>query len=312
MFKAMEQFIKVVECGSFSEAGKLLNKNASSIARQIDRLEHELGVQLFIRSTRRLELTSHGQSFYTQCIDILKSVDTARNSFSDVSPRMTGDLQINALDSFGMSHVVPLLPEFQARYPKIRVSLSLDNTVVDMHNSNFDLAIRLGRPVDSSLIYKPLLKNRYLLVASPDYLKNSNPILVPDDLKQQRCLTFFRHRQRTYWHFRNGEMTRKLQIDGVLSSCGGAALLEWAKQGVGITLSAHWMTEQALADGELVEVLPDWSCGKAQDEDSLVYLLWRAGASQNPALRAMIDFLYERLSDSTIAEVQSETAQIGA
>lgn len=306
MLEAMIQFVAAVDAGSFSGAGQRLNKNASSVARQIDRLEEELGTRLFIRSTRRLELTLDGQRFYEQSLDIIRSVDNAKLSFRELSSTMEGELTISAFDSYGTMKVIPLLPKFQDLYPNVRVSISLSNAPVDLYNSPFDLAIRHGRPEDSNLISKPLVKDKGVLVASPAYLKKHTAPTTPDELKEHACLTFFRQRQHTYWFFQKRSEPKneqkKLRIHGQLSSCGGGPLLNWIKAGMGISLMPHWYTEEALNNGELVELLPEWRSSLTESGGSMVYMLWQRSASQNPLVRAMVDFLAEQLVEEKVVQ----------
>ncbi|BFM13203.1 LysR substrate-binding domain-containing protein [Simiduia litorea] len=295
MFDAMQHFVQVVEAGSFSHAAKRLNKNASSVARQIDKLEQELGTQLFSRTTRRLDLTLHGQSFYHQCLDILNSVDETRQSFKALTSNIEGQVSISSLDSYGDKKIIPLLPLFQKKYPHSKIVVSLDNTMIDLHESPFDLTVRYGRPADSNFIVKPLVRSRGILVASPTYLKNHPAINEPEDLKHHSCLALFKNKQHTYWQFQKAEQTKKLRIEAILSACGGSAVIKWAKQDLGVTLNARWFVEQELASGELVEVLPDWQANISGHEDALVYLMWKATNARRPVVRAMIDFLAAHL-----------------
>lgn len=299
MFEAMEHFVAVVESGSFSKAAQRLQKNASSVARQVDRLEQELQTRLFIRSTRRLDLTLNGESFYRQCVEILQSVQEARHSFMDVSPSIHGEVLISVLDSYGQEKVVPLLPEFQRRYPNTRVAISLDNTNVDLHTSQVDLAIRYGRPADSNLIAKTLEYSQGILVASPQYLASHPAPETPEELKDHTCLTLLKQRQHVYWHFRNGDQYKKIRIEGALSSCGGGPLLQWTREGMGITLSANWFVEPLVTSGELVEVLPQWQASVSDQPDTRIYMLWKPSGANRPAVRAMIDFLVEHLDNSS-------------
>lgn len=297
MFDAMQHFVQVVEAGSFSHAAKRLNKNASSVARQIDRLEEDLGVQLFTRTTRRLDLTLHGQSFYQQCQDILKNLEETRQSFKAISPAIEGEIRISTLDSYGDEHLVPLLPKFLERYPNTRVTLSLDNSLIDLHEKPFDLTVRHGRPADSNYIYKPLALTGGVLLASPHYLAQHPPIKDPEQLKDHNCLTLFLSKQHTYWQFSKGNSTKKIRVEGRLSACGGRALIAWARQGLGITLCSSWYAKDLRESGELVEVLPDWRASITGQEQAMVYLLWKATAARRPAVRAMIDFLAEHLAE---------------
>lgn len=295
MFDAMEHFVQVVESGSFSAAGKRLNKNPSSVARRIDHLEMELGTQLFSRSTRRLDLTLDGQSFYQQCLEILRSVQEARHSFQTVNKQVKGVVRISSLDSYGTEKLVPLLPQFHKLYPEAQVAISLDNSVIDLYNSPYHLAIRRGKLDNSDLIQRPLITDKGLLVASPSYLARFPQIRHPHDLKAHTCLTLQRQRQRVFWYFRQDEQCHKIQIDGALSACGGSALLEWARQGVGITLATDWLAQKWLESGELVEVLPQWKTSFKEQEETTTYLLWKADIGRQPVVRAMIEFLSQHL-----------------
>ncbi|WP_246590056.1 LysR family transcriptional regulator [Marinobacterium ramblicola] len=291
----MEHFVTVVDSGSFSKAAERLRKNASSVARQVDRLEQELQTRLFIRSTRRLELTLDGESFYHQCVDILQSVRDARQSFLDIGSDIHGEVMISVFDTYGQAKVVPLLPEFQQLYPNTRVAISLDNALIDLHASPFDLAIRYGRPTDSNLIGKTLVHNTGVLVASPAYLDKHGPPAQPEALKEHRCLTLLKQRQHVYWYFRNGDQYRKVRIDSPLSSCGGAPLLQWVREGIGLTLLPHWFVDSLLETGELVEVMPEWEANLTDSEDTRIQMLWKPGSAHKPVVRAMIDFLTGRL-----------------
>jgi DNA-binding transcriptional LysR family regulator len=296
VFDAMQHFIQVVEAGSFSNAGKRLNKNASSVARQIDRLEEDLGTRLFTRSTRRLDLTLHGQNFYQQCLDILNTVEETRQSFKEVTAVIEGQVRISALDSYGNEKIIPLLPVFQQKYPNTQIIISLDNTLIDLNETPFDLSVRHGRPADSNFIIKPLVKTQGVLVASPGYLQSHPPIGTPEDLKDHNCLALYKNKQHSYWQFSKGDEVKKLRIQATLSACGGSALIQWAKQDLGVTLSSNWHVDQFLANGDLVEVLPQWRAQISGQEDAMVYMMWKATSARRPVVRAMIDFLAGQLT----------------
>lgn len=292
MFDAMQDYIQVVEAGSFSQAGKVLNKNASSVARQIDKLEDELGAKLFKRSTRRLELTLTGESFYQQSLEIISALDQARQSVRQDAAEVKGAVAISAFDSFGRLKIAPLLPGYCEQYPHVDVALSLNNSVVDLYQSHFDIAIRYGKPADSSLIMRPLVRDRTRLVASPEYLNGNPGIQHPDDLKHHRCLTLHKQRQLTYWYFDQGREQLKIKVRGALSSCGGEPLIDWCRASLGLTLLSEWCIEKELAEGSLVEVLPQWNASLSEVDSSSVNMLWTAAKAQNPAVRSLIDYIY--------------------
>lgn len=296
MLDAMAHFVRVVETGSFSSAAQRVGMNPSSVTRRVDQLEQELGVRLLIRSTRRLQLTPEGEQFYVQCNEILASVDEVRMSFRKPDADISGNVSITTFDTFGRETLVPLLPEFRQAYPAATVALSLGNQMVDLYQSPFDLGIRYGKPADSSLIFRPLIKTTGVLLASPEYLAQHSPLTRPEDLHQHDCLTFYRSRQFTWWYFRQGESQRKVKVLGSLSSEGGAPLLMWCREGHGITLVSRTFAEQDIQRGDLVEVLPDWNASLSEQDSASIYLVWTPASARKPVVRAMIDFLVARLS----------------
>ena len=298
MLDAMKHFVRVVDSGSFSSAATQAGMTPSTITRKIDQLEHELRTTLFVRSTRRLELTPHGQQFYSQCQQILASVETAKASFREPTEDVTGSVSITVFDSFGRESLLPLIPEFKQRHPNCAINLILEDNVIDLHQSPYDIGIRYGQPTDSSLLYRSLIKTSGVLVSSPDYLANHPAIQTPEDLRQHQCLTFFRPRQYTYWHFRKGSQYQRVRINGSLSSRGGSPLISWCRQGLGIALITREFITGILAAGELLEVLPDWKAALTEQDNNRVYLVWTQAASHKPATRAMVDFLVEKFGDT--------------
>lgn len=296
MLEALAQFVQVVEAGSFSKAATRLNRNASSVARQIDKLELELNTKLFLRSTRRLELTPQGESLYRQCLDILLSVDRVRESFASCPEDVEGEVCITAIDSYGSERIVPILPQFLQRYPRAHVVLSLNNTIVDLNEGKFDLAVRHGRPVDSTFISKPLEASTPVLLASPKYLAKHSKITSPEDLKAHACLTLYRHRAHTYWYFKREAEQQKIRVNSVLAADGGAPLLRWTMEGMGIAMLTTWCCEQHIQSGALQVLLPDWTPGFDEQQNKSVYLLWSPAKAQRPVVRAMIDFLTDSLA----------------
>jgi len=305
VFEAMEQFVRVVELGSFSAAAESLGKKPSSITRKVNQLEHEVKTKLLIRSTRRLDLTPDGEQFYNQCKQILQSVHTAKHSFVKGDAKVDGSLGIATFDSIGRAILVPLIAQFRQKHPDTKIAISLDNNLSDLHKGPFDLAIRYGRPDDSSLLFRPLRQMPNVLVASPSYLQQSAPIESPEDLKSHACLAFYRSRQHTWWHFKKGNEHRKIRVDPMLSSEGGTPLLMWAKAHQGITLVSKLFIEEDLKDGRLVEVLPNWQASLTEQDNAILYLVWKPSSAQKPIVRAMINDIVVALSDRPKEFVQA-------
>ena len=299
MLNSIRIFVKVVEQGSFSRAGRILNLAPSSITRNIDQLENELGVTLFKRSTRQLVLTDEGHLFHKGAGQLLAQADALTQSLKVSTTEPEGVLRISAFESFGRIQVCPLLPEFLERYPKLRIEIELENRMVDLVAEDIDLAIRIGRPADSSLRARLLLPSHTLLCASPQYLERYGTPKIPDELESHNCLLLRNNRQKIYWHFRAEKKSKKVPVDGNLTATGGTPLLQAALNGSGIAQLASWMMVDYIEQGLLVICLPDWKCTLHDQSCSEVYAAYRQSSYIKPSIRAFIDFLVEKIQNKT-------------
>lgn len=287
---------QVVESGSFSRAARALNLAPSSVTRAIDALEQQLGIPLFKRSTRQLVLTSQGEYFLARSLPLLEEADQLVQSLQPLSVAPQGPLRVSVFESFGAAWLAPRLPDFLARYPGVRLEIELDNRLVDLDAENVDVAVRIGRPVDSGLYARHLLTNRALLVASPAYLARHGKPTHPADLAHHNCLIRGHGRQRQHWHFRRGTERHRVAVQGNLASVGGTPLLCAARAGCGILLLSSWMVQQSLDDGTLVPLLPEWQASPYEDRHDEIHAVFRGGRFLTPQARAFIDFLVEAMA----------------
>ncbi|MGY6038857.1 LysR family transcriptional regulator [Aeromonas sp. AE23HZ002T15] len=284
---------QVVESGGFSRAARALNLAPSSVTRTIDSLEQQLGVPLFKRSTRQLVLTEQGEYFLARSIPLLEEADQLVQSLQPLSGAPRGGLRVSVFESFGAAWLAPRLPLFLARYPEVRLEIELDNRLVDLDAENVDVAVRIGRPLDSGLHARRLLANRTLLVASPAYLAQHGELAHPDELASHNCLIRGQGRQRQHWYFEREAQKRRVPVQGNLASIGGTPLLCAAKAGCGLLLLSSWMVQQGLDDGSLLPVLPEWQASPYEDRHDEIYAVFRGGRFLKPQTRAFIDFLIE-------------------
>ncbi|MGL5812402.1 MAG: LysR family transcriptional regulator [Aeromonas sp.] len=284
---------QVVESGGFSRAARALNLAPSSVTRTIDNLEQQLGVPLFKRSTRQLVLTEQGEYFLTRSIPLLEEADQLVQSLQPLSGAPRGGLRVSVFESFGAAWLAPRLPLFLARYPEVRLEIELDNRLVDLDAENVDVAVRIGRPLDSGLHARRLLANRTLLVASPAYLAQHGEPAHPDELASHNCLIRGQGRQRQHWYFQREAQKRRVPVQGNLASIGGTPLLCAAKAGCGLLLLSSWMVQQGLDNGSLLPVLPEWQASPYEDRHDEIYAVFRGGRFLKPQTRAFIDFLIE-------------------
>ncbi|MBL4797805.1 MAG: LysR family transcriptional regulator [Oleispira sp.] len=308
MLTLIRTFIKVADLGSFSKAALVFNLAPSSVTRSINKLETELNVRLFKRSTRALVLTEEGNQFYPRAEKLIEDADDLISSMQGTRSEPEGILRISVFEGFGRAFISPLLPEFLSRYPKLKIEIELDNQIVDLNAENVDLGIRIGLPADSSLNARLLLANKTLLCASPNYIEQHGMPSKPEDLGQHNCLILNRDRQRTYWHFRHSSARsnracnnsskdyKKIAVAGNLISKGGTPLLEAAVNHGGIVLLSSWMVEKLITEGKLVQCLPDWQGSLFEESSGVIYAVYQGNKYLKPSLRVFIDFLVEKLS----------------
>ena len=297
MLNRIKVFIKVIDTGSFSKAGIVLNMAPSSIARKIDSLEHELGTTLIKRSTRKLTLTEDGYQFLEGAEKLLIEADQLKASMGQVNMEPEGVLRISVFESFGRQIVSPLLPEFLQKYPKVKIEINLDNQIIDLNRENIDLGIRIGRPADSSLRARKLLTNHTWLCASPDYLARTTAPTRPEDLANHNCLILSQERQRTYWYFKKDKKQIKVPVQGNLCSKGGTPLLEAAINGGGIVLMSQWMMLDLINANKLRVCLSGWEPSLHQDSSGEVYAVYLGDKYLRPVLRVFIDFLVNKIEE---------------
>ncbi|MBL4829873.1 MAG: LysR family transcriptional regulator [Aliivibrio sp.] len=291
MLDLIRVFDQVVESGSFSQAGKVLNMAPSSVARNIDSLEASIKTTLFKRSTRQIILTEEGQYFHQQSITLLRDTDKLLNEMRADNDTPEGMLRISVFESFGNLCLAPIIPEFLQLYPNIQIELDLNNHMVDLNSDNIDIAIRIGTPQDSGLKARKLLTNYTSLVASPRYIEQHDLIERPDDVQQHNCLLISHQRQRNHWFFSKGEVRKKVSVSGNFISKGGSPLLNAALFGSGLLLLSDWMVKSHLESKQLVHLLPEWTATHNENGSGDIYAIYKNSHYPKPHVRVFLDFL---------------------
>lgn len=287
---AMRYFVRVVELGSLSRAAQETAVKTSTISRAVGGLEADLGIALLNRSTRRLHPTEAGFDFYGRACRILGNFDAACQQVSCLSSRAQGVLKIHVPCTFGCRHVIPLLPEFYARYPDVKLDVRLTDAPVDIIGSGIDLAIFFGRLPDSALIAKKLAMHGWILCASPAYLTGHQPLEHPQDLCRHSCLLAGAEN----WSFARADEQVEVQVSGPLQADAREALFAGVRCDLGIALLPTWLIADDLDSGRLLRVLADWEPRLPADEGTI----WGAYAPKKAVprkLRVFIDFMEQRL-----------------
>lgn len=289
--ESLELLVSAAELGSFAAVARKLDIDPSSVSRTISSLEEDLGLRLFQRTTRQLELTEAGKIYLNRITPLLNEFDYALNEAHKVSKEPGGNLRMTASVSFGQICLLPHIQEFRRMYPDIKIELQLTDSVVDLVAGGIDLACRLSPKLNSELIGTRLFDTRYHVYVSPEYYNTIPKITCPADLEQHKCIVFTLPDYRTQWTFKDTESNlTKVKINSDVSISSALALKECALKGMGPVLLADWMVEPEIKSGKLISLLDQYEVS-AEDFDTTVWLLYPSRNFLPVKTRAMIDFL---------------------
>ena len=287
----LEVFLRVVEMGSFSEAARMLRITPSTISKLISRLEARLGVRLLERSTRRLSLTSEGQTYYERGQAILAQFDEVERELSKDVASTGGIIRLNASVALGTLGLEPLLFDFWQAYPNIVVDLSLSDEIVDLYLDRTDVAFRVGDLTDSTIVARKLGTARRKIVASPSYLRSHGTPLTTDDLAKHNCLGFNFRRSAPVWPVKESGRIVDRAVNGSLLANNGETVRRMAVAGIGLARIGDYHAHQDIAAGRLVEVLSDVIAG---DEEQ-IHALFLGKGTVPQRVRVFLDFVCPRM-----------------
>ncbi len=293
----LQLFVEVVRQGSFAAVARDRQLDPSSVSRAIANLEKELGVRLLQRTTRQLSPTEAGLTYFERVEPLVEELQQALAVTTDISQQPKGQLRVTASVSFGLTCIVPLLPQFAAQYPDLTVDLLLTDAVVDLLAERVDLAVRLGRLADSTLMAQRLMPTRYSVCASPAYLRQAAPLQQPQDVEHHNCLRFPLAGFRSRWRFQDhdGGLT-EVAVSGRTVISSAIALQQCAIAGMGLALLPHWLIEADIQRGDLVRVLPEYAV-TATDFNTAAWLVYPSRSYVPRKVRVFIDFLKAALMD---------------
>lgn len=288
----MAVFARVVELASFSAAARALGVSKSAVSKRIAEIERGLGVRLLLRTTRRLSLTEAGNLYYKSCARVIAEADAVEHAVGDLHRKPVGMLRINAPVEFGASRVAPVLAEFLRLYPDVRAELVLQDDLVDLVSTGTDIAIRIGRLSDSSLIARRIAPIEFAIVASPDYLARRGRPRQPRDLRDHDFLVYslVANPRRLVLHRRRKRCA--VIMKGPLVSNSGNALRSAALAGLGIGCFPRFYVSDDIAAGALVSIVSDWSLPAVS-----LNAVYVAGQAISLKQRLFIDHLIDRLRE---------------
>ncbi|MDN3235842.1 LysR family transcriptional regulator [Pseudomonas sp. WAC2] len=293
---ALRLFVRVASVKSFTQTGAEFNLPASSVSRHISALEATLGQRLLYRHTRAVRLTEAGERYYQHVRAALLQLDMAAEQIGGDTSEPQGTLRLNAAVALGRLHLVPLLVEFQKRYPKIDVELTLTDAFIDPVQEGADITFRVGRLEDSSLVARSLGEQRFVVCAAPVYLERQGIPQSPGALEHHNCLVYKGMRGVRQWYFRSTSQTpfQAYQAKGSFRSNNAECLLEAAVLGEGIVLFPTWLVHQALSSGALVAVLTDWEASEDL-ETHAVHVIYPENRMRSAKVKVFLDFLFHHV-----------------
>ena len=289
-------FSTLASAGSLSAAARELGVTTPAVSKHLAQMEARLGTSLVNRTTRRMSLTPEGELYLEHARRILGEIDGMEEVLGVGKATPKGLLRVNATLGFGRSHVAPLISRFVRKYPEVEVQLQLSVNPPPLTEDVFDVCIRFGAPPDSRVIARRLAGNRRLLCASPAYLAKRGMPKTPRDLASHNCIGI-RQGEEAYgvWRLTSGRgrgvTTEAIKTRGNLTTNDGEIAVNWALDGHGILMRAEWDIERYLANGRLVQVLPQYST-----PDADIHAVYPQRHQLAARVRAFVDFVALSLS----------------
>ena len=283
---AISVFCKVIETQSFTQAANQQNISVAMASKLVSQLEEHLKTRLLQRTTRKIVPTEAGMLYYQRCQAILLDLSEADSSISNMATSLQGNLLISVPRDFGLLYISPNLPKFIELHPNLHVEIEFEDKRVDLVAESYDLALRIGYMQDSSLVARKISSSPMHFVASPSYLESRGTPLTPDDLEYHQGLLYKSSLNQVHWQSTKANQIQRYKIQSKVVSNNGMALLEMTKAGLGISNSPSFFVKEALASGELVEILSEY---KQKPLD--IYVVYPNRRHLPAKVRAFIEFL---------------------
>ena len=294
-------FVLLAKLGSLSATARELGITPPAVTKRLMLMEQRLGVRLLNRTTRRVSLTSEGETYLSQAARILGDIRDMEESVSSSRAAPKGLLRVNATLGFGRTTIAPLVSAFARRYPDVEVQLQLTDSPINLVEQAYDLGIRFGDLPDTRLSARKIMSNRRFLCASPAYLQAHGTPQTPDDLARHRCIV---HRQNDdaygIWRLSRGRATHTVKVRGTVASNDGDVVLGWALDGHGILPRSEWDLARYLDSGRLRVVLADYALAPAD-----LYAYYPSRHQLPAKVRAFINFLILQLQPEAATAAES-------
>ncbi len=289
----MKAFVAVADAGHFATASERLGLSRAMASKLVMDLEAHLGLRLLNRTTRKVSLTDPGAAYLERCRDILAALEEAEREIAAQASEPVGRLRVTAPMSFGASHVAPQIAVFAARHPRVNVDLVLNDRLVDLVEEGYDLAIRIGRLADSSLIAKRIAATRLVVCASPDYLAAHGRPGKPADLANHECVLYSYASAGAVWTFSGSEGQENVRVGGRVACNNGEAICAMAIKGLGVILQPDFIVTPHLQSGALEQILAEYN-----KEATGVYAIHASHRHVPLKLRKFVELLSTAFGDA--------------
>jgi DNA-binding transcriptional LysR family regulator len=288
---SLRAFVKVVELGSFSEAGRQLRLSRSAISKYVGELEKSLGVQLLNRTTRHASPTENGQAYFERALAVLADLDAADQAVAQAQATPRGLLRVNAPMSFGTLQLGPAIADFMAQYPELQIHLVLSDDQVDPTQGGHDVTLRIADLESSSLIARKIVGIDRVICASPDYLKQHGTPKTPAELRKHSLLTYGFLLTGNQWKLIGADGDHWIQPSWTLCANNAEVLCDAAVRGRGVALLPTFIAGRALRGGALVSFLDAYKAPPLT-----LYAIYPPTRHLAVKVRLFIDFLVARFA----------------
>lgn len=282
----LKLFVRLATTNNISLAGRTLGLSPAVASTHINKLEEELGVRLVHRTTRKVSLTEEGVAFFPHAEEILSTIEVARASVGAGQIVPKGTLRVTAPSSFGRMHLMTALKGFLTSYPDLSIDLRLSDSIVDLVEGGFDIAIRNADLKDSSLIARKLAPDNRIICASPEYLKQFGVPRTPQDLRNHNCIHMVGI---DTWLFDTPDGHISIKPSGNFRADHGEAIRDASVNGLGITIASTWIAYKHLKTGALIRILADYPL----ISETAIWAVYPSSRLLAPKVRVFIDYFAE-------------------
>ena len=289
-WQGISEFVFVAEAESFTLAAKKLTLSTAQVSRQITALEKRLNVKLFYRTTRNVSLTQEGALFYQHCRAVLDGLAEAETTVTNLQANPQGKIKLSTPVTYGEQKVLPLINDFLLKQLSVEVEVQLSNQRIDLVEQGYDLAIRIGKLNDSSLMAKKLTTRTNYICAAPHYLNQFGTPHALSELKQHNCLLG----TLDYWRFRDHGSEKNIRVTGNIRYNSGHGLVDAALKGLGIVQLPDYYVMQHIKKGRLITLLDHY-----REPEQDIWAVYPHTRHLSPKVRVLVDYLAEHIDRNT-------------